>query len=130
MVRQKVKTTPDQREVLWLLAESDRMSCLLILNTLHSKFGVSPDTFLGRIERALAVLKHLGCVYFLWQFESEIRPVLANERPELSLKDLFVWDENAKAWVAQPQSNVVDLIVQLTRGGVEILDLIPQEPTP
>ena len=116
-----------------MLAESDRVGCLVILNTLHGKFGVSPDTFLARIDRALAVLKNLSCVNFFWQFESEIRPVLANE-PEPSLKNLFVWDENAKAWLArQQQSKFVDLIVQLTQGGVEILDIIAsqsEEPTP
>ena len=123
----KIKTTPDQREILWLLAETGERSLLVILNTLTPKFGNAPGEFLKRIEKALNVVEKLGCTYLEWQFQSETRPVLVNERAALSLKQFFLWDNASREWKAAQQGEFVDINVRLTNGGVEVLDSLAAE---
>ena len=123
-----MKTTPDQRAILRLLAESGERSLLAILNTLSPKLGSdAPDAFLDRIERGLNVLGNQGCTYLQWKFQFETRPVLVDERAALSLKRFFVWDDASRRWTAAQQGDFVDINVQLTNGGLEVLDSIVAE---
>lgn len=125
----KVKTTPFQREVLWSLAETGERGVLVMLDILRSRFpDDTPDALLKELERSLGILGRMGCLYLCWQDENERRPVLVDERRTLSFKHLLRWNEASKHWVMLEQASPVkDIIVQLTKGGVEVLELIAQQ---
>ena|SRR5829696_8976850 len=132
-MRRKIKTTPFQREILWAMADDGRVSLLALLKHLALKFPAeSPETILQRAERDIRVLE--GFFYLIWQNGSEERPVLTTERSTMPFKDLFRWNEASNQWEVQPREPpFTDIILQLTQGGVEVLDLISSqssEPTP
>ena len=134
-MRRKIKTTPFQREILWALAEEGRISFLALLQKLRVKFPAeSPSTLLQRVERDTGILGRHGCLYLLWQLGSEERSVLWPERDTMQFRELFRWNETSNQWEVQPREPpFTDLIVQLSQGGVGVLDLIAaqsSEPTP
>ena len=132
-MRRKIKTTPFQREILWALADDGRVSLLALLKHLLLKFPAeSPGTILQRADRDVRLLE--GYFWLFWQNGSEERSVLTTERSTMPFKDLFRWDEATSQWEVQPREPpFTDLILQLTQGGVEALELIAaqsSEPTP
>jgi hypothetical protein len=132
-MRRKIKTTPFQREILWAMADNGRVSLLALLTDLMLKFPAeSPSTLLHRSERDIRVLE--GLLYLIWQNGSEERSVLTTEKSTMPFKDLFRWNEATNQWEVQPrQPAFTDIILQLTQGGVEALNLIAaqsSEPTP
>lgn len=132
-MRRKIKTTPFQREILWALADDGRASVLALLKDLALKFPAeSPSTILQKAERDIRVLE--GLFWLFWQNGSEERAVLTTERSTMPFKDLFRWNETSNQWEVQPREPAfTDIILQLTQGGVEALDLIAaesSEPTP
>ena len=136
-MRRKIKTTPFQREILWAMAadENGRISFLALLQKLMLKFPAeSPSMLLQQVERDIRVLEHHAGLYFYWKFHDEERPVLWSKRTTMQFKDFFRWNETSNEWEVQPgDPSFTDLIVQLTQGAVEVLDLIAaqsSEPTP
>ena len=134
-MRQKIKTTPFQREILWALADKGREKLLTLLKNLSLKFPTeSPNTILETAERDIAALERQGLLYLIWQSGSEEQPVLATERESIAFKGLLRWNETRNQWEVQPREPAfTDLILQLTQGGAEALDLIAaqsSEPTP
>jgi hypothetical protein len=132
-MRRKIKTTPFQREILWAMADDGRVSLLALLKHLALKFPAeSPGSILQRAERDIRVLE--GFFWLLWQNGSEERPVLTTERSTMPFKDLLRWNEASNQWEVQPREPAfTDIVLQLTQGGVEVLDLISaqsSEPTP
>ena len=126
----KVKTTPLQREVLWSLAETGERGILAMLDILRSRFpAVTNEALLKELERSLSILGRMGCLFLCWQYEDERRPVRFEERRALSLESLLCWDEASKHWAVRGQASPVlkDIIVQLTKGGVEVLELIARQ---
>jgi len=118
------------------MADDGRVSLLALLKHLAMKFtSESPNTLLQRTDRDIRVLEGHGCLYLIWQIGAEEKPVLYGpERTTLQFNDLFRWDETSKHWKVEPRERAfTDLILQLTQGGVEVLDLISaqsSEPTP
>ncbi len=115
------------------MADDGRVSLLALLKHLALKFPAeSPDTLLQRAERDIRVLE--GFLYLIWQNGSEERPVLTTERSTMPFKDIFRWNEASKQWeVRSREPAFTDIVLQLTQGGVEALDLISSqssEPTP
>ena len=94
----------------------------------------SPSWILEEAERSIGVLERQGFLYLIWHLGSREQSVLMTERKLLQFKNLFRWDETSRHWEWEPRKRAVtDLIVQLTQGGVEALDLISaqsSEPTP
>jgi hypothetical protein len=134
-MRRKIKTTPFQREILWAMADEGRISFLALLKHLAMKFpSESPGTLLQRVERDIRVLQRHAGLYFFWQFCDEEKSVLYPEATTLQFKDLFRWNETTNQWEVQPKEPpFTDLIVQLSKAAVEVLDLIAtqsSEPTP
>lgn len=130
-MRRKIKTTPFQREILWALANDGRESLLALLKNLALKFPTDlPNSTLQKTERDIGVLERHGLLYLIWQLDNREREMLWTERNTIQLKDLFRWNEKNGQWEVQPREPpFVDLIVQLTRGGVEALDLIAAQST-
>lgn len=116
------------------MADEGRVSFLALLKYLMLKFPAEPDKLLQRIERDIRVLERQAGLYFYWQLDAEEKSVLWTERTTMQFKDLFRWNETANQWEVQPKEPpFTDLIVQLTQGAVEVLDLIAaesSEPTP
>jgi hypothetical protein len=109
------------------------VSLLALLKHLALKFPAeSPGTILQRAERDIRVLE--GFFWLLWQNGSEERPVLTTERSTMPFKDILRWNEASNQWEVQPREPAfTDIVLQLTQGGVEVLDLISaqsSEPTP
>ena len=134
-MRRKIKTTPFQREILWATADDGRVSFLALIDQLAMKFpSESVDRLLQRTDRDIRVLERHGALYLIWQIGTEEKPVLWPERNTLHFNDLFRWNETSRQWKAQPrQPPFTDIILQLTQGGVEVLELIAaqsSEPTP
>lgn len=134
-MRRKIKTTPFQREILWAMANDGRVGFLALIKQLAMKFtSESANTLLQRTDRDITVLERHGCLYLIWQIGVEEKPVLWPERTTLHFNDLFRWDETSKQWKVEPRERAfTDLILHLTQGGVEALDLISaqsSEPTP
>ena len=134
-MRQKLKTTPLQREILWALADDGRESLTTLLKDLVLKFREqSPNSILEEAERSIGVLERLGFLYFVWKLGSEEQPVLIMHRKLVQFKNMFRWDETSEQWELEPgKLAFTDIILQLTQGGVEALDLISaqsSEPTP
>src|SRR5688500_11247140 len=127
-MRRRVKTTPFQREILWSMADDaeGRISFLALLKHLTLKFPAEPpDKLLQKIERDIRVLERQVGLYFYWQLDAEEKSVLWTERTAMQFKDLFRWNETANQWEVQPKEPPFsDLIVQLTQGAVEVLELI------
>ena len=117
------------------MADDGRVGFLTLIKHLAMKFtSESPSTLLQRTDRDITVLERHGCLYLIWQLGAEEKPVLWPERTTLQFKELFRWDETSKQWKVEPREPAfTDLILQLTQGGVEALDLISaqsSEPTP
>lgn len=117
------------------MADESRISFLALLKYLMLKFPAEPpEKLLQRIERDIRVLERQAGLYFYWQLDAEEKSVLWTERTTMQFKDLFRWSETANQWEVQPKEPpFTDLIVQLTQGAVEVLDLIAaesSEPTP
>jgi len=117
------------------MATDGRVSLLALLKHLALKFPAeSPNTLLQRTDRDIRVVEGHGCLYLIWQMGTEEQPVLWPDRTTLQFSDLFRWDETSKQWKVEPkEAAFTDLILQLTQGGVEMLDLISSEtsePTP
>ena len=133
-MRKKVKTTPLQREILWSLAATGEASLLGMLRSLEAKFpNDSSDALLKDVQRSLGVLRRAGFLYLLWQFETERKSMLWKEASALSLEESIARDEATHVWSIYEPPNAKDIIVQLTQGGVEALELIAaqsDEPTP
>ena len=131
-MRKKIKTTPLQREILWALAETGECSLPALLNSLLPKFSYLPVSMQNEVERSLGILRRAGCLYLTRVIGRERRSVLAVEMDALNLGNMLSWDENGRGFFVN-EDNVADVIVQLTKGGVEWLDLIAaqsSEPTP
>jgi len=117
------------------MADDGRVSLLALLKHLALKFPAeSPHTLLQRADRDIRVVEGHGCLFLIWQIGTEEKPVLWPERTTLQFNDLFRWDETSEQWKVEPGERAfTDLILQLTQGGVEVLDLIASqssEPTP
>ncbi|HEV8429952.1 MAG TPA: hypothetical protein VGQ41_18775 [Pyrinomonadaceae bacterium] len=117
------------------MANDGRVGFLALIKHLAMKFtSESPNTLLQRTERDITVLEGHGCLYLIWQIGTEEKPVLWPERTTLQFNELFRLDETSKQWKVEPRERAfTDLILQLTQGGVEALDLIAaqsSEPTP
>ena len=115
------------------MADDGRVSLLDLLQHLALKFPAeSPGTILQRAERDIKVLEEF--FYLIWQNGSEERPVLTTERSTMPFKEILRWNEASNQWEVQPrESAFTDIVLQLTQGGVEALDLISSqssEPTP
>ena len=128
-MRRKIKTTPFQREILWAMADEGRIGFLALLETLATKFPAeSPSSLLQRVEREIGVLERVVGLYFFWQFGADEEPVLWTDRTTMRFEDHVRWNETTNRWEMQPREPpVTDLIVQLTQGGVEALNLIADE---
>ena len=118
-MRQKLKTTPLQREILWALADDGRASLVALLKNLVLKFRAqSPSSILEEAERSIGVLERQGFLCLIWQLGSEERSVLTTERKLVQFKNLFRWNETSKQWELEPRERAfTDLILQLTQGG-------------
>jgi hypothetical protein len=117
------------------MGDDGRESLITLLNDLVMKFRAqSPSSILEEAERSIGVLEHQGFLYLIWQLGSDERSVLTTERKLVQFKDLFRWDDTSKQWELKPRERAfTDLILQLTQGGVEALDLISAQsskPTP
>ena len=117
------------------MADEGRISLLALLKHLMLKFPAeSSSTILHRVERDIRVLKTHAPLHLFWQFGNEEKLVLWPEMETLQFKDLFRWNETATQWEVQPREPAfTDLIVQLTRGAVEVLEIVAaesSEPTP
>jgi hypothetical protein len=121
VTRKKVKTSPLQREILWSLAENGERDLTAILNLLRHKFSHSRGALVKEVARSLGILERMGCLYLKYGSELPL---------ELSVE----WDEKNQGWIVkQLEPAIVDVVVHLTKGGCEVLDLIAQqssEPTP
>ena len=124
-MRKKVKITPFQREILRVLARSERRSLPALLDDLQSAFPIdSYSEQLERLARSLGILKRMGCLYVYRIMPPEDRLVYVDEMNRSSLEQLVRWDEMRGGWNLQPlEPAVIDIIVELTQGGVEVLEL-------
>ena len=111
------------------MADDGRASLLAFLQHLLLKFPTeSPDNILQRAERDIRVLE--GSFWLFWQNGSEERSVVTTERSTMPFKDLFSWNEAINQYEVKPREPAfTDIILQLTRGGREVLDLIATQST-
>lgn len=132
-MRKKVKTTPLQCAILWALAETGECSLPVLLNILLSKFPhLSPISLQNEVESSIGILRRAGCLYLTRVVGGERTNIPVLDREALNLGDLLSWDD-ARREFSVSEEHVADVIVQLTNGGVEWLDLITaasNEPTP
>jgi hypothetical protein len=125
LMRKRVKTTPLQREILRALVSEGHRSLPALLHDLQGAFPVDSYAMqLERLERSLAVLIRMGCVYLARIVDSEKKQFFVDEMNQLSLEKLVRWDETTRGWNFQSlEPMVTDIVVQLTKGGVEELEL-------
>jgi hypothetical protein len=132
-MQKKVKTTPLQREILWALANTGECSLPALLNGLPAKFPHLPPAALqDEVERSLGILWRAGCLYLMRIVGGERKSVLVPEMVVLDLGRVLSRDDAIGGWQVG-EDNVADVLVQLTNGGVEWLDLIAtqsSEPVP
>jgi hypothetical protein len=120
----KVKTTPLQREILWALADAGECSLPALLSSLLRKFpDLPPAALRDEVERSLGILWRAGCLYLMRVVGGERKGVLVSEMEDLNLGQMLSWDEASGGWVVSGD-NLADVVVQLTNGGVQWLDLI------
>jgi hypothetical protein len=128
-MQKKVKTTPLQREILWALANTGECSLPALLSSLPSKFPHLPPAALqDKVERSVGILWRAGCLYLIRIVDGERRSVLVPEMENLDLGRVLTWDDASGGWVAG-EDNVTDVVVQLTNGGVQWLNLIAAQST-
>lgn len=125
-MRKKVKITPFQREILLVLAGSEQYKCSLpaLLDDLQAAFPVdSHSEQLERLARSLGILKRMGCLYVCRIMPGE-KLVYVHEMDRSSLEQMVRWDDIKGGWNFQPlEPAVIDIIVGLNQGGVEVLEL-------
>lgn len=126
-MRNKIKTTPLQREILSALANTGDCSLPALLSSLRSEFPHLASVALqDNVERSLGILWRAGCIYLMRVVEGEKRTILVPEMEELDLCKLLRWDGARDRWLAA-EDNVADVIIQITNNGVQWLEAIAAE---
>ena len=124
-MRKKVKLTPLQRQILRVLAPSGQRSLPALLDDLQAAFPVGSRRLeIKRLERSLGILGRMGCLYLSRLMPSEEKPFTVDEFTRLSLEELVRWDDTGGGWgLPSSVSVVTDIVVRLTSGGLDILEL-------
>lgn len=126
-MRNKIKTTPLQREILSALANTGDCSLPALLSSLRSRFPQLASAALqDNVEQSLGILWRAGCIYLMQIVDGEKRTILVPEMEELNLDKLLGWDAASDRWIAG-EDNVADVIIQLTNNGVQWLEVIAAE---
>ena len=126
-MRNKIKTTPLQREILSALANTGECSLPALLSGLRSKFPhLASAALQDNVEQSLGILWRAGCIYLMRIVDGEKRSILVPEMEALDLGKLLRWDGATDWWIAG-EDNVADVIIQITNNGVQWLEAIAAE---
>ena len=127
--KKKVKLSPLVNEILSFPDETGLVSLPRLLNHLQGIYNdVPPVRLLGQVDKAIRTCSRLGYLYLkLLSSRREMTvPVWEWRRPTLAT--FIGWDEAGRCWVVyEGKQQIEDLVIQLTKGGVNDLTLYRQQ---
>lgn len=123
--RKRIKLSPMQRVILAFPGGEGLASVRPLLDQLRQQFpATAPEDFVEEVGKALLKLRRLGALSLERRFGAGRRAVEAGEWENFSLRRFVVWDGPARQWaVSDTQGGADDILIRLSRGGVDDLRL-------
>jgi len=123
----KLRLSPVQREVVWVLSEAGEENLAALLNTVSKKIQANSRLeALMVFENAIRYLYRQGfidlCLENLENQKHQLVPLTSDEATELSVVRVLKWDVNGGYWCLDAtQTGKNTLVVTLTEKGQEVL---------
>lgn len=126
----KVKLSPIQNAINWILEDGGSEYLTCVINTLHPEFSnlPAPDIiFLESAEKAIRGSLKLGLLKICRYFNHDWIPITGFEIEQiLTFQEVFEWNEQGKIWHWNEKhggSNTIELV--LTEKGYQALNICP-----